>query len=284
MENETITSAVCPQCGAPLTEADENGNMKCKFCGAISLDKRHSFVHTTRDFEAELAHYLENAEELISDGEYEIAFKKFKEIAEQYSKDYRGWWGMARALTFDFTEPDLSEESYKEVCRYCKSALAKAPDDKKEELEIFFNEYNDIITKANQDLLRIYKKIERDERLIALSFPASVAVYTIFMFVYSIIYILINNPELGNAGGSIVGVVIPPVIFGVAYGIWAMVHDSDNAIFGIYAAAVLSTLAWEGAWLLLLQKVELVNFIMMFIVFAISLLPGYFMTRKARGY
>ena len=283
MENETITSAVCPQCGGQLTAADENGNMKCEYCGTISLDQRHSFVHTTRDFESELNHYLENAEELMSDGEYDIAFKKFKEIAEKFSKDYRGWWGMARAITYEFTETDLNEESYKELCRYCKNAKAKASDEKKAEMEAVYREYEAAIQKSNEEFYKILQKINRDEKLIALSFPVSIVVYTIFMFVYSIIYILINFPEFGNAGGGIIGVIIPAVIFGVAYGIWAMVQDSDNAIFGIYAAVALSTIDWGLAWSILGQEIGLTHLIIMPLCFAAAFLPGWFMTKKARG-
>ncbi len=284
MENETITSAVCSQCGAPLTEADENGNMKCEFCGTVSLDNRHTFVHTTRDFDAELAHDIENAENLMSMGEYSRALNKFNEIAEQYSKDYRGWWGMARALTHNFIKKDLDTEIHTKVNKYCNNAISKAPEDKKEELESIYNRYKTAVKQINIDIKKLYEKFERDEKLIALSFPASIVVYTIFMFVYSIIYILINFPEFGNAGGGLIGVLIPAVIFGVAYGIWAMVQDSDNAIFGIYAAVALSAIDWGLAWSILGQQIDLTHLTIMPLCFAAAFLPGYFMTKKARGY
>lgn len=284
MEAETITSAVCPQCGGQLTVADDKGNMKCEYCGTVSLDNRHSFVHTTRDFEAELNHYLENAEELMSDGEYNIAFNQFKEIAEKFSKDYRGWWGMARAITHEFHEINISEESYKRLYKYYGNALSKAPDDKKDEITRDYKYYNAAVTRINADLLKAHEKFERSEKLISLSFPASIVVYTIFMFVYSLIYNLINNPELGGAGGGLIGIVIPAVIFGIAYGIWAMVQDSDNAIFGIYAAVALSAIDWGLAWSILGQQIELAHFTIFPLCFAVAFLPGWFMTKKARGY
>lgn len=284
MENKTIISAICPQCGGPLAKADDNGNMKCEYCGTVSLDNRHSFVHTTRNFEAEFNHYLENAEELMSGGEYDIAFNQFKEIAEKFSKDYRGWWGMARAISHNFTETDLSEEGYKELCRYCINALAKAPDDKKEELQIIYKEYSNAVAKTNQDLLRIYERIERNEKLINLSFPASIVVYTIFMFVYSLIYNLINNPELGGADGGITGIVIPAVIFGIAYGIWALVQDSEYAIIGIFFAAVFSAVDWLAASAILGISLGITQCVVMPLVFAVAFVPGFIMTKKARGY
>ena len=100
--------------------------------------------------------------------------------------------------------------------RYYGNALSKAPENKKEEIERVYSEYNAAVTKANQDLLRMYERFERNEKLVSLSFPASIVVYTIFMFVYSLIYNLINNPELGGAGGGIIAVVIPAIIFGIA--------------------------------------------------------------------
>ncbi len=284
MENETITSAVCPQCGAPLTLADDKGNMKCEYCGTVSLDNRHSFVHATRDFEAELNHYLENAEALMSDGEYNIAFNQFGEIAIKFSKDYRGWWGMVRAITQEFTVTDISEESGKVLGRYYKNAKSKAPDDKEAEIEAAYNEYKAAVEKSNQDFYKMLEKIERKEKLVSLSFPVSIAVYTIFMFVYSLIYNLINNPELGGAGGGIIGIIIPAVIFGIAYGIWAMVQDSEYAIIGIFFAVVLSAVDWLAASAILGVSPGIVHFIGMPLVFALAFLPGYFMTKKARGY
>lgn len=284
MENETITSAVCPQCGAPLTEADENGNMKCEFCGATALDNRHSFVHTSHNFEDDLNHYLENAEILLSDREYNRALDKFNEIASNFSKDYRGWWGMARALTHNFTQKDLDEEIHTKVNKYCTNAIAKAPEDKREELTVTYNEYKAAVKQVSINIKKLYEKFERSEKLIALSFPASIVVYTVFMFVYSIIYNLINNPELGNAGGDIVGVIIPALIFGVAYGIWAMAQDSDNAIFGIYATVALSAIDWGAACSILGQKLGFTHLVLMPLVFAAAFVPGYFMAKKARGY
>lgn len=284
METETITSAVCPQCGGQLTVADDKGNMKCEYCGTVSLDNRHSFVHTTRDFEAELNHYLENAEELMSDGEYNIAFNQFKEIAEKFSKDYRGWWGMARAITHEFHEINISEESYKRLYKYYGNALSKAPDDKKDEITRDYKYYNAAVTRINEDLLKAHEKFERSEKLISLSFPTSIVVYTIFMFVYSLIYNLINNPELGGAGGGLIGIVIPAVIFGIAYGIWAIVQDSEYAIIGIFFAAVLSAVDWLAASAILGISLGIVDFIVMPLVFAAAFLPGYFLTKKARGY
>ncbi len=284
METETITSAVCPQCGGQLTVADDKGNMKCEYCGTVSLDNRHSFVHTTRDFEAELNHYLENAEELMSDGEYNIAFNQFKEIAEKFSKDYRGWWGMARAVTHEFREINISEESYKKLYKYYANALSKAPDDIKDEITRDYKYYNAAVTKINADLLKAQEKFERSEKLISLSFLASIVVYTIFMFVYSLVYNFINNPELGGAGGGLIGIVIPAVIFGIVYGIWALVQDSEYAIIGIFFAAVLSVVDWLAASAILGVNLGIVDFIVMPLVFAVAFLPGYFLTKKARGY
>lgn len=191
---------------------------------------------------------------------------------------------MARAMTYGFTQTDLSEESYKEVCRCCNIALSKAPENAKAEPERIYNAYNDAVTKANQELLRIYKKIESKEKLITLSFPAAIVVYTISMFVYSLIYNLANNPELGGAGGGIIGVVLPPLIFGIIYGIWAMVQDSEYAIIGIFFAIVLSAVDWLAASAILGLTLGITQYIVMPVVFAVAFLPGYFMTKKARGY
>lgn len=284
MGTETITSAVCPQCGGRLIAADDKGNMKCEYCGTVSLDNRHSFVHTTHDFEAELDHYLENAEELMSDGEYDVALNQFKEITEKFSKDYRGWWGMARAITHEFHEINISQESYIVLYKYYENALSKAPDDKKDEIERDYQSYNAAVTKVNADLLKAHEKFERSEKLISLSFPASIVVYAIFMFVYSLIYNNVNNPELGGAGGGLIGIVIPAVIFGIAYGIWALVQDSEYAIIGIFFAVVLSAVDWLAASAILGVSLEITQYIVMPLVFAVAFIPGFIMTKKARGY
>lgn len=100
----------------------------------------------------------------------------------------------------------------------------------------------------------------------------------------SLIYNLINNPELGGAGGGIIGIMIPAVIFGIVYGIWAIIQDSEYAIIGIFFAAILSAVDWLAASAILGVNRELISFIVMPLVFAAAFLPGYFLTKKARGY
>ncbi len=129
---EMLTAAKCPTCGAPLEVIPETGEMKCEYCGVVTLDNRHSYSHVnvTRDFKSELEHYLENAESLLKSGLYYEAEEAYKKLLSEFSTDHRVWWGMLVANTHNFTTMGINQNesgTFAETNILLNSAVDRAP-------------------------------------------------------------------------------------------------------------------------------------------------------------
>ena len=121
-ENKTITSAVCPQCGAPLNVVDDKGTLECKFCGTVSLDQRHSFAHFSRDYESELSQNLESAETLLKNEFFGDAYAAYSQLITTFGKDYRVWQGLAASITKNFMDYEVSDDCFAQVEKFYNTA------------------------------------------------------------------------------------------------------------------------------------------------------------------
>ncbi len=129
---EMLTAAKCPTCGAPLEVIPETGEMKCEYCGVVTLDSRHSYSHVnvSRDFKGELEHYLENADSLLRSGLYDEAEVAYKKLLSEFSTDHRVWWGMLVADTHNFTTMGVTQNesgTFAETNILLNSAVDRAP-------------------------------------------------------------------------------------------------------------------------------------------------------------
>lgn len=104
-----LVSAMCPNCGAKL-ELDENMEKGfCMYCGSQILvqdavQKYKVEISGRVSVEGILSaeDFAKNGDTLVNIGNYPQAYDSFKELSEKYPDDYRGWWGMIRAMTSDF--------------------------------------------------------------------------------------------------------------------------------------------------------------------------------------
>lgn len=105
-----LVSAMCPNCGAKL-ELDENMEKGfCMYCGSQiivqdAVQKYKIEISGKVSVEGILSaeDLAKNGETLINIGNFQQAYDTFEELSVKYPDDYRGWWGMIRAVTVDFT-------------------------------------------------------------------------------------------------------------------------------------------------------------------------------------
>lgn len=105
-----LVSAMCPNCGAKL-ELDENMEKGfCMYCGSQiivqdAVQKYKIEISGKVSVEGILSaeDLAKNGETLINIGNFQQAYDTFEELSVKYPDDYRGWWGMVRAVTTDFT-------------------------------------------------------------------------------------------------------------------------------------------------------------------------------------
>lgn len=134
-----LVSAMCPNCGAKL-ELDENMEKGfCMYCGSQILvqdavQKYKVEISGRISVEGILSaeDFAKNGDTLINIGNYQQAYDSFKELSEKYPDDYRGWWGMIRAITRDFAimpeENDYRENIRNTAAEYFDYAVKTARD------------------------------------------------------------------------------------------------------------------------------------------------------------
>ena len=108
----------CPNCGGLLQLKDDKKGGTCPFCGTSYLPQDITNYNTYKinnatlnvDPTAALSQKLSNAETHLSKfKDYDKAIVLFKEITELKADDYRGWWGLVRAHTHEFTKADIGD-------------------------------------------------------------------------------------------------------------------------------------------------------------------------------
>lgn len=144
-----LVSAMCPNCGAKL-ELDENMEKGfCMYCGSQILvqdavQKYKVEISGRVSVEGILSaeDLAKNGDTLVNIGNYPQAYDSFKELSEKYPDDYRGWWGMIRAMTNDFSvmpaETDYHDSIRRYAAEYFDYAVKVAGDaDRKRITEIY---------------------------------------------------------------------------------------------------------------------------------------------------
>ncbi|MBO5377461.1 MAG: hypothetical protein J6A41_03650 [Ruminiclostridium sp.] len=222
MENEVLTSAVCPTCGAPLKVIDEEkGTMQCEYCGGTSIDNRHTFTHVSRDFASELEYELTNADALIESGYYDKAFYAYNELMNKHSADWRVWWGMLRSRTQNFLLVNVNSNDFQTAEHYYNTAMKHIPEEKKKECEAVYEKWKGLVFAYNKAIADAYKRYKAGRRIIAFVFFAAFVAFLVFY------YIVVNQhfeAALGDLDPTALGFVFLSLpIFTFVLGIAAII-------------------------------------------------------------
>ncbi len=222
MENEVLTSAVCPSCGAPLKVVDEEkGTMQCEYCGTTSLDNRHTFSHVARDFASELEYHLTNADALLESGYYDKAFFAYNELMDKHGADWRVWWGMLRSRTQNFLLVNVDNNTFQTAEHYYNTAMKHVPEDRKKECEAEYEKWKGLVFAYNKAIADAYKRYKAGRRIIGFAFFAALAAFLVFY------YIIVNQyfeAALGDLDPTALGFVfLSPAIFSFVLGIAAII-------------------------------------------------------------
>ena len=222
MENELLTSAVCPTCGAPLKVIDEEkGTMQCEYCGVITLDSRHTFTHVARDYASELEYKLTNAEALIESEYFEKAFYAYNELMNNHSADWRVWWGLLRSRTQNFLLVAVTDNDFQTAQHYYNTAMKHIPDDKKKECETVYEKWKGLVFAYNKAIADSYKRYKAGRKIIGFVFFAALAAFLVFY------YIVVNQyfePAISDLEPTALGFVfLSPAIFSFVLGIAAII-------------------------------------------------------------
>lgn len=220
-ENKILTSAVCPQCGAPLKVIDEKGTLQCEFCNVVSLDERHSFTHISRDFEGELELSLESAQTLLKNEFYEKAFSAYSNLVETFGKDYRVWQGLAAAITRNFTDYGVSAGDFIQVEKYYNTARSTKGFSEECEFAVDYKKWKDEVIARNERIQAYAIKSAKQRRIKNIVFAATIPV---FLLVYWFVcYNYMAGVPLSNWILDMLNYILAPAIYSTALGIAAII-------------------------------------------------------------
>ena len=192
-----IINFICTTCGKKL-ELDTNNNWCiCQVCGsrfskdqAIGLSTENNSLYELEEFvESE----LKNAEILLkTDAQSRMAERIYEKITECKPKDYRGWLGIVRAISHEFTKTDCTEKEFDRMNSCITNAITKADSENKNKISYTWNKYCKMINeyttrKSEEERLQERKSKIKRNICIALSYIINVS-----SFMWSIIYSIMN--------------------------------------------------------------------------------------------
>ena len=135
----------CSVCGGTLVMSDDGEKAVCESCG-MSFRKE-----TVKKMIMELSgpvkvegiqnsdSLADRAETFLRMGETGKAQAAFRQMADEYPADYRGWWGLTRTMNWEkyFYDGGLDEAVMPQTCQ---RALDFAPEEIKGEIRAYFEE------------------------------------------------------------------------------------------------------------------------------------------------
>ncbi len=167
-----LVAARCTQCGAAIEVDEAKDAGICKHCGTAFVTEKviHQY-HTnitqniTKNIygneRPEIAEYLENGEQFLLFKDWENAKEAFMSAVKAAPSDYRGWLGLVRYETQNFTH--LTNTAYEE---FLKRAYAVANADEKAVIDGLCAPYIErrkrigVLAEAMKPILEKYNKIK----------------------------------------------------------------------------------------------------------------------------
>lgn len=150
-----LVPAKCTQCGSNLEIDSSKEAAICPFCNTPFItEKAINHYNTTNvtnieNLHADVVNILDdNSKEnkvlsgdtFIKLGDYAKAESVYIELTENFPHDYRGWWGLIRVKTLDFTNCDISRTIYNELNTLYKK-IETVTDTIAPEIESIYSEY-----------------------------------------------------------------------------------------------------------------------------------------------
>ncbi len=158
-----LISAKCTQCGAPLEVDSAKDAAICPFCNTpFIVEKAINYYNTTNvtNIEAGVVQVqsgetqdtlAQSGETFIKFNDYDSAKAMFEKLTNTYPFDARGWYGLAKVYSENFSKIDIHKDEYAVIlsCKNKLSALDVANDPKYAKL----NQYiNNVIEHSNKQV------------------------------------------------------------------------------------------------------------------------------------
>ena len=175
----TLVPAICTQCGSKLEVDPSKEAAVCPYCktpfitqkainhynttnvtniGSVHADVLNMTDDNSRD------NRVKSGETFITFNDYVSAEKIFGELTKDCPYDYRGWWGLIRVYSVDFSDMTIDGEKLSSIAQLYQKAIAVASIDEQKAIEPQYEAYyNSVREKLDALLLDTQTKIKNLE-------------------------------------------------------------------------------------------------------------------------
>ncbi len=172
----SIIQLKCKNCGGDIEFDDSNNYGICQYCGttfkkeeAQTVNNYYNNVSNTTviyNDETSIEAKLKNAETFLTTvNQKDEAMEIYEYVTKNKPDDYRGWWGLVRVLSEDFSYTALSENEFSVLEKYAGTALKVADESQKNEIAPVWEEYSGKVKQYIEKTV-LEKKHKRHMRLI----------------------------------------------------------------------------------------------------------------------
>lgn len=175
----TLVPAICTQCGSKLEVDPSREAAVCPYCKTPFItQKAINHYNTTNvtnigSVHAEVLNVtddnsrdnrVKSGETFIRLNDYVSAEKIFGDLTKDCPYDYRGWWGLIRVYSVDFSDMTIDGEKLSSIAQLYQKAIAVASIDEKKAIEPQYEAYyNSVREKLDALLLDTQTKIKNLE-------------------------------------------------------------------------------------------------------------------------
>ena len=175
----TLVPAICTQCGSKLEVDPSREAAVCPYCktpfitqkainhynttnvtniGSVHADVLNMTDDNSRD------NRVKSGETFITFNDYVSAEKIFGDLTKDCPYDYRGWWGLIRVYSVDFSDMTIDGEKLSSIAQLHQKAIAVASIDEQKAIEPQYEAYyNSVREKLDALLLDTQTKIKNLE-------------------------------------------------------------------------------------------------------------------------
>ena len=175
----TLVPAICTQCGSKLEVDPSREAAVCPYCKTPFItQKAINHYNTTNvtnigSLHAEVLNVtddnsrdnrVKSGETFIRLNDYVSAEKIFGDLTKDCPYDYRGWWGLIRVYSVDFSDMTIDGEKLSSIAQLYQKAIAVASIDEQKAIEPQYEAYyNSVREKLDALLLDTQTKIKNLE-------------------------------------------------------------------------------------------------------------------------
>lgn len=175
----TLVPAICTQCGSKLEVDPGKEAAICPYCKTPFITQKAINHYSTTNvtnidrFHAEVVNMTDDSsrdnrvkagETFITLNNYVSAEKTFSDLTKDCPYDYRGWWGLIRVYSVDFSDMTIDGEKLSSIAQLYQNAIAVASIDEQKAIEPQYEAYyNSVREKLDALLLDTQTKIKNLE-------------------------------------------------------------------------------------------------------------------------